>query len=62
MQIICWIMGIKLLKHLEIVNLHLSIKKKSDDAAYDYMSKGVNNFIQKIESMAEKIKFVRGCF
>ena len=28
--------------------------KKSDDAAYDYTLKGVNNFIQKIESMAEE--------
>ena len=29
--------------------------KKSDDAAYDYALKNVNNLIQKIESMAEKI-------
>ena len=29
--------------------------KKSDNAAYDYVLKDVNNFIQKIESMAEKI-------
>ena len=29
--------------------------KKSDDAAYDYVLDDVNNFIQKIESMAEKI-------
>ena len=36
--------------------------KKPDDAAYDYTLEGVNNFIEKIESMAEKIKFVRGFF
>ena len=36
--------------------------KKPDDAAYDYTLEGVNNFIQKIESMAEKIKFVWGFF
>ena len=29
--------------------------KKSDDAAYDYVLKDVNNFIQKIESMSENI-------
>ena len=29
--------------------------KKSDDATYDYVLDDVNNFIQKIESMAEKI-------
>ena len=29
--------------------------KKSDDAAYDYALKNVNNFIQKIELMVEKI-------
>ena len=29
--------------------------KKSDAAAYDYVLKDVKNFIQKIESMAEKI-------
>ena len=29
--------------------------KKSDDAAYDYVLEDVNNFIQKIELMAEKI-------
>ena len=29
--------------------------KKSDDAAYDYVLKDVENFIQKIESMAENI-------
>ena len=29
--------------------------KKSDDAAYDYTLKGVNSFIEEIESMAEKI-------
>ena len=28
---------------------------RSDDAAYDYVLKDVKNFIQKIESMAEKI-------
>ena len=31
--------------------------KKSGDAAYDYTLKSVNNFIQKIGSMAEKINF-----
>ena len=29
--------------------------KKSDDAAHDYMLENVNDFIQKIKSMAEKI-------
>ena len=29
--------------------------KTSDDAAYDHVLEDVNNFIQKIESMAEKI-------
>ena len=29
--------------------------KKSDDAAYDYMLQDVNDFLQKSESMAEKI-------
>ena len=29
--------------------------KKSDNFAYDYVLKVVNNFIQKIESIAEKI-------
>ena len=29
--------------------------KKSDDAAYDYVLKDVEKFIQKIESMAENI-------
>ena len=33
----------------------LNIKKKSDDAAYDYVLENVTNFIQKIESMAENI-------
>ena len=33
---------------------HLKI---SDDAANDYTLKGVNNFIQKIELMAEKINY-----
>ena len=37
--------------------------KKSDDAAHDYMLKGVEKFIQKIKSMAENInKFVREFF
>ena len=31
--------------------------KKSDDAAYDYVLKDVNSFIQKIESMSEKSNF-----
>ena len=29
--------------------------KKSDDAAYDYVLKDINNFIRKIKSMEEKI-------
>ena len=29
--------------------------KKSDDAAYDYVLEDVNNFIQNVESMTEKI-------
>ena len=29
--------------------------KKSDDAAYDYVLKDENNFVQKIELMAENI-------
>ena len=29
--------------------------KKPDDAAYDYVLKDVNNFIQKIKSMEEKL-------
>ena len=29
--------------------------KKSDDAIYDYVLKDVNSFIQKIESILEKI-------
>ena len=29
--------------------------KKSDDAAYDYVLKDVEKFIQKIQSMAENI-------
>ena len=29
--------------------------KKSDDAAYDYMLKNVNKFVQEIRSMEEKI-------
>ena len=32
--------------------------KKSDDATYDYVLDDVNNFIQKIESMAEKINLI----
>ena len=31
--------------------------KKSDDAAYDYVLKDLNSFIQKTESMSEKINF-----
>ena len=31
--------------------------KKSDDAAYGCVLKDVNSFIQKIESMSEKINF-----
>ena len=45
----------KLLKHLRMVLFCLNIKKKSDDAAYDYVLENVTNFIQKIESMAENI-------
>ena len=30
-------------------------KKSDDDAAYDYVLKDVEKFIQKIESMAENI-------
>ena len=33
--------------------------KKSDTAAYDYVLKDVNNFIQKIESVSENIKFIK---
>ena len=38
--------------------------KKSDDAAYDYVLKDVEKFIQKIESMAENINlsFFKGFF
>ena len=31
--------------------------KKTDKAAYDFMLKGVNKFIEKIKSMEEKINF-----
>ena len=33
----------------------LNIKKKSDDAAHDYVLRDVKKFIQKIKSMAENI-------
>ena len=33
----------------------LNILKKTNDAVYDYVLKDVKDFIQKIESMAEKI-------
>ena len=40
---------------LAMVLFRLNILKKSDNAAYDYVLKDVNNFTQKIESMAENI-------
>ena len=40
---------------LAMVLFRLNIFKKSDNAAYDYVLKDVNNFTQKIESMAENI-------
>ena len=33
----------------------LNIKKKTDNAGYQYVLKNVNNFAQEIESMSEKI-------
>ena len=50
--------GDKIIEAFRNCNFSSEHLKKSDDAAYDYTLKGVNNFIQKIESMAEKIKFV----
>ena len=41
--------------HLKMVLFHLNIFKKSDAAAHDYLSKDVNDFIQEIKSMEEKI-------
>ena len=35
--------------------------KKSDDAAYDYVLKGVTKFIQKIKSMSENINLSLYC-
>ena len=40
---------------LAMVLFRLNILKKSDNATYDYVLKDVNNFTQKIESMAENI-------
>ena len=42
--------NLKLLRYLFVWTL-----KKTDAAAYDYVLKDVNSFIQKIESMSEKI-------
>ena len=36
--------------------------KNWDAAAYDYVLKDVNNFIQKIESVSENIKFIKWVF
>ena len=47
---------IKAFKDGTFLSEHL---KKSDDAAYDYVLKDVNNFIQKIESVSENIKFIK---
>ena len=53
MQMTFWNTGTFLSEHL----------KKSDDAAHDYVLKGVEKFIQKIKSMAENInKSVREFF
>ena len=35
--------------------------KKSDDAAYDYVLENVDDFIQKTESMSEKINLSMFC-
>ena len=43
----CWNIGIKLLMHLEMVHFSSEYLEKSDDAAYDYVSKDVEKFIQK---------------
>ena len=51
MQMICWNTGIKLLMHLKMVLFHLNI----DDAAHDHVLEDADNFIQEIESIAEKI-------
>ena len=50
----CSNIEIKLLRHLDgtFSSEHL---KKSDDAAHDYVLKGVEKFIQKNKSMAENI-------
>ena len=49
MQMICWNTGIKLLMHLKMVLFHLNI------AAHDHVLEDADNFIQEIESIAEKI-------
>ena len=54
--------GDKIIEAFRNGNFSSEHLKKPDYAAYDDTLEGVNNFIQKIESMAEKIKFVRGFF
>ena len=53
-QMNCWNIGVKLLMHLKMVLFHLNIKK-NHAAADDYVLKDVNDFIQEIKSMEEKI-------
>ena len=48
-------MEIKLVRHLGICTFLSEHLKKSDDDAYDYLLKDINNFIQKVVSMSEKI-------
>ena len=50
----CWNREIKLLMHLKMVLFCLNIKKKTDDAGYNYVLKD-KKFIQKIVSMSEKV-------
>ena len=38
-----------------MVHFCLNIKKKPDNAGYNYVLKDVDNFTQEIESMSEKI-------
>ena len=45
----------KLLGHLKMVLFLSEHLKKSDDAAYNYVLKDVNKFIEEIKSMEEKI-------
>ena len=54
MQMTCWNMGIQLLMHLKWCFLSEDLKT-SDDAAHDHVLGDVKDFIQKIESVAEKI-------